>query len=365
MLQKMIVGFLMLTVVGAAGVGIYDSSRSSSAADANPLLASSDPVVVPVEQAALQIALAATPTVEPAADTVTQTQQQPVQQQLQQATDMVGDPWMAQGTIVAFDTAGMTLAIADGAQIYVELGPPHYWQAQGVTLAVGEVVTVDGFYNGDQYHAATVTKADGSQLVVRTADGLPLWSGGASGDQTSTNGQGGNAGQQSGQGNSGQGGNGQGGNGQGGNGNTAGLGQTQVAPEDWITLDATVVSLDVNGLTVQTQAGELLTFQLGQARFVDGQAVTFAAGDEIEIRGFWQGATFRPGEIVKLATGERLMLLDPNGRPLWGGPGRSGSSNGQGGTAQGNSQGGNGQGGNGQGGNGQGGGNGKGYRGGR
>jgi hypothetical protein len=351
MLQKMIVGFLMLTVVGAAGVGIYDSSHSSSAADTSPLLANSDPVVAPVEQAAPQIELAATPTVEPAiADTTTQTQQQPVQQQLQQATDMVGDPWMAQGTIVAFDTAGMTLAIADGAQLYVELGPPHYWQAQSITLAVGEVVTVDGFYNGDQYHAATVTKADGSQLVVRTADGLPLWSGGASNDQTATNGQGGNAGQQS----------GQGGNGQGGNGNTAGLGQTQVAPEDWITIDVTVVSQDVNGLTVQTQAGEVLTFQLGQARFVEGQAVTFAAGDEIEIRGFWQGTTFRPGEIVKLATGERLMLLDPNGRPLWGGPGRSGSSNGQGGTAQGN-----GQGGNGQGGSGQGGGNGKGYRGGR
>jgi hypothetical protein len=354
MLQKMIVGFLMVTVVGAAGVGVYDSSRSSSAADANPLLANSDPVAAPVEQAALQIALAATPTVEPAADTVTQTQQQPAQQQLQQATDMVGDPWNAQGTIVAFDTAGMTLEV-NGAQLYVELGPPHYWQAQGVTLAVGEVVTVDGFYNGDQYHAATVTKADGSQLVVRTADGLPLWSGGASSDQTGTNGQGGNAGQQS----------GQGGNGQGGNGNSAGLGQTQVAPEDWITLDATVVSQDVNGLTVQTQAGETLTLQLGQARFVDGQAVTFAAGDEIQIRGFWQDTTFRPGEIVKLATGERLMLLDPNGRPLWGGPGRSGSSNGQGGTAQGNGQGGNGQGGNGQGGNGQGGGNGKGYRGGR
>jgi hypothetical protein len=228
-------------------------------------------------------------------------------------------------------------------------------------------VTVNGFYNGDQYHAATVTKTDGSQLVVRTADGLPLWSGGASNSQTVTNGQGGSAGQQSGQGNSGQGNSGQSGNGQGGNGNTAGLGQTQVALEDWVTLNATVVSQDTTGLTVQTQAGETLTLQLGQARFVDGQEITFAAGDELEIRGFWQGATFRAGEITKLQTGERLMLLDPNGRPLWGGPGRAGSSTGStGSTGQGNSgQSGSGQGGSGQGGNGQGGGNGKGYRGGR
>jgi hypothetical protein len=360
MLQKMIVGFLMLTVIGAAGVGIYDANRSSSAADTNPLLAGNDPVAAPVELAAPPSKLATTPTVEPAtADTVTQSQQ-PVQQQLQEAVNMVGDPWMAQGTIVSFDTAGMTLSINDSAQVYVELGPPHYWQDQGVTLAVGDIVTVNGFYNGDQYHAATVAKQDGSQLMVRTAEGLPLWSGGASNDQTTTNGQGSNAGQQNGQGNNGQNGNGQ-------NTSTTGLGQTQVAPEDWITLQATVMSQDVNSLTVQTQAGETLTFQLGQTRFVDGQAVTFAAGDEIQIRGFWQGTTFRPGEIVKLATGERLMLLDPNGRPLWGGPGRAGSSNGQAdSTGQGNtnSQGGNGQGGNGQGGNGQGG-NGKGYRGGR
>ena len=99
MLQKMIVGFLMLTVIGAAGVGIYDANRSSSAADMNPLLASNDAVVAPVEQAAPPSQLAATPTVEATTtDTVTQSQQ-PVQQQQQAAVDMVGDPWMAQGTI--------------------------------------------------------------------------------------------------------------------------------------------------------------------------------------------------------------------------------------------------------------------------
>jgi hypothetical protein len=41
--------------------------------------------------------------------------------------------------------------------------------------------------------------------------------------------------------------------------------------------------------------------------------------------GYWQGSTFKAGEITKTATGERLMLLDPNGRPLWGGPGRNGA----------------------------------------
>ncbi|RPJ00311.1 MAG: hypothetical protein EHM39_05060, partial [Chloroflexi bacterium] len=73
---------------------------------------------------------------------------------------------------------------------------------------------------------------------------------------------------------------------------------------------------------------------------------------------------FRAGEIDNLTQGGRLMLLDPNGRPLWAGPGTtSGQSQnaqgGQGGQGQG------GQGGQGQGGQGQGGGQSRGYRGGR
>jgi hypothetical protein len=362
MLQKVVVGLLVLTVIGAVGVGLYDSSNDNSVVDASSLLADEAqamPVSTGTED---EPVIAPTPTAVPA--DASNTAAQPQQQQLQQAVDMVGDPWTASGTIVSFSTAGMTLSLGDGSEIYVELGPSFYWQSQGVTLAVGDVVTVEGFYNGDQYHAATVIKADGSQLVVRTAEGLPLWSSGAD----SQSGGNGNAGQGSnGQSGSSQGGNGQGGNGQGGNtaSGSTGLGQTQVSPEDWITLEGTVETVDVNGLTMKTQDGETLTFQLGQSQFVGTQGITFAPGDEISVKGFWQGTTFHAGEITKLATGERLMLLDPNGRPLWGGPGRAGSSGGQGQGGQGQGQGTNGQSGSGQGQSGNGQGNGKGYRGGR
>jgi hypothetical protein len=355
MLQKVVVGFLVLTVIGAVGVGLYDSSNGDSVVDASALLAGEAQDVPVSTSTEDEQGIAPTPTAVPVA--APGTAAQPQQQQLQQAVDMVGDPWAASGTIVSLSIAGMTLSLGDGSQFYVELGPSFYWQSQDVTLAVGDVVTVQGFYNGDQYHAATVTKADGSQLVVRTAEGLPLWSGGA-GSQSGGNG---NAGQNS---------NGQGDNGQGGNvaNGSTGLGQTQVTPEDWITLEGTVETVDVNGLTVRTQDGETLAFQLGQSQFVGTQGITFAPGDEIRVKGFWQGTTFHAGEITKLATGERLMLLDPNGRPLWGGPGRAGSSGGQGGQSQGGQ--GQGQGGSSQGGSGQGQGsnsqgNGKGYRGGR
>lgn len=321
MLQKLFVGLLSLTVIGATGVGIYDSTQTDTDTTQAAVLADSAP-------ASVGGAPLAAPTATPVANVAPGAQDGtgPIQQQQQQALTMVGDPWTAAGTIAAFDTSGMTLTLIDGAQIYVELGPSHYWQAQAVTLAVGDVVTITGFYNGDQYHAATVTKADGSQLVVRTAEGLPLWSGGASGGQ---NQQGAT------------------------NGNTAGQVQAQVAAEDWVTLEGTVMAVNGSTLTVQTQAGETLAMQLGQASFMQSQGVSFSAGDAVSVTGFWQGATFRAGDITKLATGERVMLLDPNGRPLWSGPGRTGTqgagSQGQGGQGQGT----------------QGGGNGKGYRGGR
>jgi len=55
------------------------------------------------------------------------------------------------------------------------------------------------------------------------------------------------------------------------------------------------------------------------------------------------------GEISQLSTGLRVMLRDPNGRPLWAGPGSGNGNSGSGNSGNGN--GGNGNGGNGNGGN--------------
>ncbi len=334
MMQKIVVGMLALTVIGAVAVGAYDSANNSSAADEVrvladvPASAASAPAVPPAapEQAA-QIALTATPLAPVAPQPGTGTG--PVEQQ--QALDMVGDPWSSIGTITAIETNGVTLARKDGVEIFVELGPSHFWA--DAALAVGETITVYGFYNGEQYHAGTVILSDGSTLALRSETGTPLWSGGsATAGQTQTgatnrNGQGGT--------------------------------EPQVAPDAWVTLEGTVVSVDLSTLLFETATGEQLLLQLGQQAFMQQQGVTFAPGDAIRVLGFWQDTTFRAGEITRLATGERLMLLDPNGRPLWGGPGR----NGQGGAssaqsqeaAQGQSQGQAAQGGQG----------GKGYRGGR
>ena len=334
MLQKFVVALLVLTVLGAAGVGIYDATQNNNddMADvlANPMqgepFAASDSPSAPVNEVTTQtVAQAAEqPLNQPTSQVAVQlenpaqsapvpqiaetpVQQQPIQEQQVQAVSMVGDPWSGIGTITALDDTGITLQRAEGSEIYVELGPSHYWQDLGATLAIGDQVTVIGFFNGEQYHAASVYKTDGAQLALRTETGQPLWSGG--GNSTSTLDANGNT---------------------NGNGNAA---ESQVAPEDWVTVDGVVSTVDAQVLTMQTQTGEYHDLELGSADFMAEQGVSFVPGNPISVVGFWQEGVFRAGEITKTMTGERLMLLDPNGRPLWAGPGRAGN-NGGGGQGQ-------------------------------
>jgi hypothetical protein len=381
-MQKIIVGFLALTIIGAVGIGLYDASQAAvdDPAQLAGELLSSETSATDAEAVSSTVKQAATiqkPT--PAADTVGAAAglgagdgTGPLEQQTSQDqfADMIGDPWTGTGTITGFDQAGMFITTADGTELYVELGPSFYWQAQDVTLNVGDVVSIDGFFNGENIHAATVTTSDGGVLTVRTDEGEPLWSGGQQGGNQgagSAAGQAGASGQQ-------------------------GEPVFQVDPEDWVTLTGTVLEVSGSTVTVATDTYGTLVLNLGQPRFWEEQGVTFAAGDAVSILGYWQDDDqFRPGEITNLETGDRLMLLDPNGRPLWGGPGRSGSQgqgsqgSGQGaqggqgsqggqGTGQGGqgtqgggqgAQGGQGSQGGGQGGQGQGSQGGRGYRGGR
>jgi len=243
-------------------------------------------------------------------------------------TSEVRQSWTASGSVISVDDFGFELAEdVSGETIYVELGPTTYWQAQGVSLVVGESVTVIGFAQDGLYHAAVVSTLNGGQISVRdTASGQPLWSGGASGGQSS--------GTQ--------------------------IPESQVAVDEWITVEGVVSAVAQNSLTVETADAGTLTLQLGRPGFATEQAVNFVIGDQVRVIGYDNMGQFRAGEIDNLTQGGRLMLLDPNGRPLWAGPGSTGGQSGQGSQGQRGQQGGQGS----QGGQGQGG-QGRGYRGGR
>ena len=291
MFKKVFVAALFVTIIGAIGIAIYDSEKTGEVqaqggGTPTPEPAATLPVVT-VE--ATQLPAAGT-------DATVVLQQGP----------QVGEPWATSGVIVGVDDFGFSLSV-DGAgdTIYVELGPTAYWQAQGVTLAVGEWISVQGYTQDGLYHAGVVTKTDGGQIVMRDlTTGQPLWSGGTANGQS-----------------------------QNGNGLQDGSGvpqpQAQVSPDQWITVEGAITAMAQNTLTVQTTDGAVLVLSLGRSGFAAEQGVVFAIGDQVKVIGYDNNGQFRAGEIDNLTQGGRLMLLDPNGRPLWAGPGGNGGGSGR------------------------------------
>jgi hypothetical protein len=304
MLKKIILGAILVTVIGAGGTalayGVTTQDTEAAADIPAPLANEQTADNAPVGGQAAQNGAA-----EPAVA----------------AQEMMGEPWQADGTIAKIDDYGFQYALQNGETVYIELGPPDYWQNQGVELQVGQAVSVDGTINDGMIHASQVMLADGQMLQVRDENGQPLWSGGAS-------------------------------NAQGQNGVQDGTGDhtpnPQAQVDEWVTISGTLMSFQGGNMTMSTTDGEIITFKTGQPRFFADQGITFNTGDEIVVVGFYEGAEFMAGDITQVSTGLRVMLRDPNGRPLWAGPG---NSNGNGGNGNGNGNSG------GQGGNGYGGGN--------
>jgi hypothetical protein len=301
MLKKIIVSVLALSVVGAGGAALVHSAANAEATPAEVQMAEVEAEALNGNQSN--------------GNNQNGSQSRNGNQQGEpqaMAQGQMGEPWYAEGTILSFDLNGMTVTQTDGEQVYVELGPADYWQTQPVVLEVGQHVTIDGTINGDMIHATTVTLDNGQQLILRTETGQPMWSGGV------------------------QNGNGNGGNGnQNASGNQDGTrsGEPQAQVDEWVTIEGFVIAHQGGNMTIQTADDEVVSFQSGQPRFFTEQGVTISVGDEISVLGFWNGDQFTAGEITLLATGERIMLRDPNGRPLWAG---SGNGNGGGGNGGGN-----------------------------
>ncbi|MFC1878886.1 hypothetical protein ACFLZW_03125, partial [Chloroflexota bacterium] len=227
------------------------------------------------------------------------------------AQETLGDPWQATGTISDIDDTGLTMSLESGESVYVELGPPDYWQAQDIDIQVGQQATIVGTISDGMIHASEVQLPNAQVLELRTDQGQPLWSGGADNSQGQNRGEGDGEQTQ----------------------------DPQVQVEEWVTVDGTLMAFQGGNMTMSTSDGELVTFQSGQPRFFASQGVTFQVGDEISVVGFYNDAQFTAGEIIQVSSGMRVMLRDPNGRPLWAGPGNgngngnsSGNSNGNGGN---------------------------------
>ncbi|MGD8622134.1 MAG: hypothetical protein PVH60_09280 [Anaerolineales bacterium] len=271
MLKKLIVGVLSLSVLGAGGAAVVHQTTRN------------DVTQVPSES-------------------VLAGQDAPTDQTFT-ANDPLGEPWSQGGKIVAIDEFGLTLRNRAGEEHYVELGPPDYWQNQGIQLRIGQEVTVEGSINEGMIHAYRVQFQDGELLNLRTESGQPMWSGGI-------------------------------GNGQGQANSSADgshLPEPQAQVEEWITVQGELIAFQNGNMTISTTEGDLLSFKTGQPRFLAEQGISFQVGDEVSVVGFFaETGEFMAGEITQTETASRAMLRDPNGRPLWAGPGNGrGNGNGQ------------------------------------
>lgn len=284
MLKKIVVGILLVSVVGAGGAAFAHQVATQD--NTNTSLS---PISAPQEQNNV-----------PQSGPVIASQEK------------IEQPWQAEGMITGLEDFGLSLALANGEEVYVELGPPEYWQAQETKLQLGLQVAIVGTENEGMYHASTVMLADGQVLQLRTDLGQPLWSGGVD------NGQGQNAGQVDGDGER--------------------VPNSQVQVDEWITISGTLMAFQGGNMTISTTDGALLSFQTGQPRFFADQGVTFQVGDEIVVVGYYQNDQFMAGDITQTSTGLRVFLRDPNGRPLWAGPGSGNGKGGGGGGGKGGTQ---------------------------
>ena len=289
MLKKIIVSVLLVTVIGAAGTALaYNVVNPSPEVD----------LAVPEPLASDQEFLAS-----PAAGQPDHAGSGLV------AADPVGDPWQETGVIGEIDDYGFHFSLQNGESVYIELGPPEFWQSQEVVLETGQNATVIGMINEGMIHASQVILEDGQILQLRDEFGQPLWSGGVDAYR--------------------------GGNETVGDGEHTPDPQAQV--DEWITLEGTLLAFQGGYMTMSTADGEIVNFQTGQPRFFSSQGITFSVGDEIIVVGFYENDQFMAGDITQVSTGLRVMLRDPNGRPLWAGPG-SGNGNGNGGSGKGGSR---------------------------
>ena len=207
-----------------------------------------------------------------------------------------------EGSVAQAPAAGvdMVVKVDSGEQIVVGTGP-GYMEEQGFTLQAGELIRVEGYWEGDEFKAAQVTRLrDGQTVTLRDQAGRPAWAGGGRNAQSVDSG------------------------GEGyidAPGDGAGSGQAEV--QEWLTLSGTVLSVDEDALVVQTAESEVVV-ENRPWWFAQELGFSAQAGDRVTLTGFYENGVFEAGQIDDTTTGQTVRIRDENGRPGWAGRGRRG-----------------------------------------
>jgi hypothetical protein len=116
---------------------------------------------------------------------------------------------------------------------------------------------------------------------------------------------------------------------QGQGGTRGGQGQGQGGDEqaaDWQAFDGVVASVDEEALIVTLADGGEMIVEGRAWRYAQEQGFSASIGDSVSLSGFYDEAgDFEVGQIDNGATGQRVVLREETGRPLWAGSGGRGN----------------------------------------
>ena len=94
-----------------------------------------------------------------------------------------------------------------------------------------------------------------------------------------------------------------------------------VQPDEWRTVEGTVVSAANDLIEIETAAGEIVTFEGRPLSFALEQGFSLQLGDAVAVDGFDEDGEFKIGKVTDLGNGASVTLRDANGRPGWSGRG--------------------------------------------
>lgn len=107
-----------------------------------------------------------------------------------------------------------------------------------------------------------------------------------------------------------------------GTGALSGVPQADVQPDEWRTVQGTVVSVADDLVEIQTAVGEVIPFDGRPLSYALEQGFSLKPGDAVALDGFDENGEFKLGRVT--SNGASVTLRDADGRPGWSGRGRQG-----------------------------------------
>ena len=87
----------------------------------------------------------------------------------------------------------------------------------------------------------------------------------------------------------------------------------------WVSLTGAIFSFSTEEMQVVMHSGETINVADRAWRFALEQGFDPRSGDQVVLRGFFEGDAFEMAEINNLTTGQVVVIRDEFGHPLWAG----------------------------------------------